>query len=163
MNANHQEKIDQLRDWWNDRPDACWDPVQGLQSLREEIVSRTGYAPAYVAQQRCVPFWPRIDLFETDSEYLVSAEMPGLSLDDITLSVRTNDLTIRGERRRTTIEGRRVFLEQLDGAFSRTLTLDHEVNGKATKATLSNGILQITLPKKGATANGRSNIKIDVA
>jgi HSP20 family molecular chaperone IbpA len=163
MNVNHEQNVKKLRDWWYDRPETCLDPGQGLQTLREEIVSRIGYLPAFVGQQQCMSFWPRFDVTENDDSYLVSAELPGMDIEDVSLSVGTNDVTISGTRPAAKAEGRRVFLEQLSGDFSRKLTLDNEVNSEAASATLSRGILCISLPKAEQAASGRSAVKIDVA
>lgn len=163
MNANYEQNMKKFRGWWHDRPETCLDPGQGLQALREEIVSRIGHLPKFVGQQQCVSFWPRFDVIENDDTYLVSAELPGVDIENVSLSVGTNDVTVSGERPAARTKGQRIFLEQLSGEFSRKLTLDHEVNSEAANATLSHGILYISLPKAGQEASGRSEVKIDAA
>ena len=163
MNANNEQNVKKLKDWWHDRPETCLDTGQGLQSLRKEIVSRIGYLPAFVGQQQCMSFWPRFDVSENDDAYLVSAELPGVDIENVSLSVGSNDVTVSGTRPAAKTEGRRVFLEQLSGDFSRKLSLDNEVNSEAASATLAHGILHINLPKAEQEASGRSEVKIDVA
>ena len=132
MNENYEQNLRKLEEWWQERPDTCWEPGRGLRILREEARSR---------------FRTRINVDEKDDRYLVSAVVPGVDIDKLSVSVGLND----------------VIIEQLSGEFCRKLALDKDLDATAATAKLSNGILQICLPKQGTTAAGRHKVKIGEA
>lgn len=78
---------------------------------------------------------------ETDSHYLLSFDMPGLSKDDLTVEVLEGNLHILGERKQTTKK------ERSYGAYDRWITLPANVNADKIEAHLQHGVLQIALPK----------------
>ncbi len=94
---------------------------------------------------------PPIDVYETDTRYVVAAEVPGLPHDQIELAFEASRLTIRGRR---VDHGTRaediVHFHQVEhghGAFSRTLDFADKTDVSGVAADLSNGVLTITLPK----------------
>jgi HSP20 family protein len=91
---------------------------------------------------------PPIDVYETADAYIVSAELPGLTREQIELSMADSRLTIRGER--TERGGDDVHYHQVErghGAFSRTFEFNDKIDPDAVAADLANGVLTITLPK----------------
>jgi HSP20 family protein len=98
---------------------------------------------------RAATLAPRIDFTETDAEFRIAAELPGLEEKDIEVSLEDGLLTIRGERaaeERTEAAGVRHF-ETGRGKFARSLRLPAEVDADAVRAMYRNGILTVTLPK----------------
>lgn len=96
------------------------------------------------------PFWaPAVDIVEQDDAYIVEAELPGLTKDDVKISLEGNILTIRGEKKREqTKEGRNYHrTERSYGSFMRSFTLPTSVRSDKIEATYRNGILTINLPK----------------
>jgi len=95
-------------------------------------------------------FWsPFVDIIEHDDAYVVEAELPGLTKDDVKISIEGNILTIRGEKKREqTKEGRNYHRsERAFGSFMRSFTLPSSVRADKIEATYRNGILTINLPK----------------
>ncbi len=93
---------------------------------------------------------PRVDMNETEGEYRIEAEMPGMEEKDIDVSVKGNTLMIRGERReekKQEAEGQTIFHECRYGTFERTVQLPMEVDTDKISATYRNGVLRLTLPK----------------
>jgi HSP20 family protein len=95
--------------------------------------------------------WFDMDVEEDDNAYYVSCRLPGIDPNDVTISAQGNTLSISGETKRTTPEGRRaVFQESSYGRFERQITLDTSVDAAKAEATYRNGVLEVTLPKAEA-------------
>ncbi|MFU8813980.1 MAG: Hsp20/alpha crystallin family protein [Pseudomonadales bacterium] len=92
---------------------------------------------------------PRVDVMDRDSEVVVRAEMPGMSKDDIDISVSDNTVTLKGSTRKEEEkdEGDYHRREIVSSYVSRTVPLPCDVNGDQAKARLKEGMLEITLPK----------------
>ena len=159
-NCAHSKR---LKDWVSECRESGPPRLKGLEAFREAMWKRTGLVPRFVVQQRLERFYPRLDVYESNRDYFITAELPGVDLQDIELLVSSNNLTLRGDRRKTVPEeGRRLFREQLEGTFTRSLDLEEEVDPKGAKAKLSQGILHITLPKLHVTVEETEEVKIQV-
>lgn len=92
---------------------------------------------------------PSMDISETDKEFLVTVELPGMKKDDINLSIDNNILTIEGERKSEKEEKGKTFhrIERSYGKFYRSVSLPKKVDEENVKATFKDGLLNITLPK----------------
>jgi HSP20 family protein len=90
-----------------------------------------------------------VDVSETDDEVQVAADLPGLTENDIEVTVDNNQLTIRGEKKDEREESRRNYrlIERSYGRFERSIPLPSGVDRDKVKAKLRNGVLQVTLPK----------------
>jgi len=92
--------------------------------------------------------WPLTNVFETKEAFLVKAEVPGLAEGDVSVTVEEDSLVVRGERKIEVPEGYRVHLrERAPVAFTRKLPLPGRIDADAVSATLSEGVLTVTLPK----------------
>jgi HSP20 family protein len=92
--------------------------------------------------------WPATNVFETKETFLVKADVPGLTEADVSVSVEEDVLVIRGERKVQVPEGYRIHVrERAPVAFTRKLPLPARVDADAVSATLSHGVLTVTLPK----------------
>lgn len=93
----------------------------------------------------------RLDITEHDTEYLVRAEIPGARKEDINVTVDGNFVSIVAEVRKEKEEksGGRVLMKETSvGRATRGFTLAHEIDSKAVRARLDNGLLSLTLPKR---------------
>ena len=92
---------------------------------------------------------PKVDVMDRDSEVVVRAEMPGMSKDDIDISVSDNTVTLKGSMRKEEEkdDGDYHRREIVSSYVSRTVPLPCDVNGDQAKAKLKDGMLEITLPK----------------
>lgn len=92
---------------------------------------------------------PSVDVSETKDDILISAELPGISKENVKLSVHDNILTLSGEKREEKEEKDVNYhrVERSYGAFSRSFTLPTSVQADKVKATYKDGILKIALPK----------------
>ena len=104
----------------------------------------------------------RTDIKETDEEYIIEAELPGLSKDDITLEVENDYLIISANNEETVEEERQGYLrkERKVGKFQRSFKLNN-VNEDEIEAEYNNGILEINLPKEEPGRTDRRTIDIN--
>jgi len=92
---------------------------------------------------------PNIEISETDKAIEVSAEMPGLERKDVEISIEDDTLTIRGEKKiEENQKDKNVqHSERTYGVFLRVLQLPPGIDPSSVQATMSNGVLKITIPK----------------
>ena len=93
---------------------------------------------------------PAVDIFEEKERFVVRADLPGVSAADIEINMENDVLTVSGERQR---EDRSEFdgiarVERVAGRFVRRFNLPDTADADAIKATSSNGILEISIPKQ---------------
>jgi HSP20 family protein len=106
--------------------------------------------------------WPNVDVAETDTEYKVTAELPGLEEKDVELTLRDNALTLSGEKRDEREEKNegRYYAERFVGRFSRTIPLPVEVDAEKVGAAFKNGVLTVVLPKNEQARDTSKRIPI---
>jgi HSP20 family protein len=92
--------------------------------------------------ERIVGFTPAVDVVEGDSKFELHADLPGVKQEDLDIQIDKDVLTIRGERKLAR-KGERVA-----GAFSRAFTLPKHVDVEKIAASLKDGVLTVTLPKR---------------
>jgi HSP20 family protein len=107
--------------------------------------------------------FPPVNLRESDEEYLVRCELPGLEMEDLEVTVTGDHLTVTGERADPTPEeGVTLHRRERDfGRFSRALTLPGPVEGDKCRATLRDGILTIRIPKAAAARPKRVQVRAE--
>lgn len=91
---------------------------------------------------------PSVDIYETESEFIVNVEVPEVKENDVSIRLESNILTIEGERRikRDKIEDY-YRIERPYGRFKRSFVLPDLIDSNSIRATLHNGVLNIVLPK----------------
>jgi HSP20 family protein len=96
------------------------------------------------------PWSPAVDIFETENELLLKADLPGIPIEDVDIEVENGTLSIRGERKfqNESKEGGFHRIERNYGSFVRYFTLPDTVDTNAVKADYKHGVLTVTLPKK---------------
>jgi len=94
-------------------------------------------------------FIPGIDISETDDQFLISAELPGMKKEDIDVSLDNGRLSISGERKFEKEEGGKKFhrVETRYGSFNRSFQLPDNVDEESINATYESGILNISIDK----------------
>jgi HSP20 family protein len=117
-----------------------WDPLQDLLALHERINRLTDEDEA--------GWMPPVDVFETPEQYVVTAEVAGLSRNDIQVHIQDGRLVLRGERPpRDSGSARFERVERGHGRFSRAFVLPHAVDVAEISAELENGVLTVVVPK----------------
>jgi HSP20 family protein len=117
--------------------------------LGEENWSLTTWAPA-------------CDIYETDNEIVVKAELPEVKKEDVHVSLENNLLTIRGERKLSEETKRENYhrLERRYGAFTRSLTLPNFADTSKINAEFKDGMLRVTLPKREEAKPKQIEVKV---
>lgn len=96
----------------------------------------------------CTRPFPALNVWEDDRALFVEAEVPGLDMDHLEITVQENELTLKGQRENGTQQHATCHRrERSVGSFARTLRLPTEIDADKVQAALSNGVLTITLPK----------------
>jgi HSP20 family protein len=92
---------------------------------------------------------PAVDIREGDQAFILTAELPGFSKDDVQVELKDNRLTLKGERKRETDVQETQYRrrERAYGTFERSIRLPGEVDADKAEATFKDGVLKLTLPK----------------
>jgi HSP20 family protein len=130
-----------------------WEPVRELNTIQSEMnrlfnsffesESPTNGAPS-------VRRWiPAMDLVESDDAFVLRADLPGLSEDDVKIEVEDNVLTVSGERKLEHEDRKDGYyrLERASGAFRRSLNLPEGVDPEQIAASVADGVLEVRIPK----------------
>ena len=129
-----------------------WDPFRELESMSDRL-NRVFSRPTLSTSGRealTVADWlPTVDISETDSEYLIKAELPEVKKEDVKVTVENGVLTLQGERRQEKEEKGKKYhrVERSYGSFVRSFTLPESVDESAVKAEYKDGMLNLHLPK----------------
>jgi HSP20 family protein len=140
--------------------DRMLDEFRRMQQQLEQAFGAAGTGlptPVFKADWR-----PAIDVKETADGLTVTAELPGLSEQDVELTLEDDVLTIRGEKKaESEREERGVHIQERSyGSFARSLQLPFAPKADSVTASFSKGVLTITLPKPPETAKPASRIEI---
>lgn len=131
-----------------------WDPMRELTAWQERL--------GRLASQHAEPWSPAIDVYETPDKYVVVAEVPGLSRDQIDLALERSRLTIRAHRATHLGSAEEVVhfhqVERGYGGFARTFEFASAVDVEQVSADLARGVLSITLPKAPPPAARRIEV-----
>jgi HSP20 family protein len=118
---------------------ARWDPIRDLLAIQQRL-DRFAPGPAGWA--------PPVDLHETDNQYVVTAEVPGLARENIQIHVHDGRLTLSGTRRERSVACEQYHrIERGHGAFSRTFHLPLAIAEDEITADLKDGVLTVVVPK----------------
>jgi len=130
-----------------------WEPVRELNTLQSEmnrLFNTLFDAPLANGGTTGPRRWlPPMDLVEPEDDFVLRADLPGLSEGDVNIELEDNVLTISGERKSEHEERKEGFyrVERASGSFSRSLTLPEGVNAEAIEAGFDRGVLEVRIPK----------------
>jgi HSP20 family protein len=142
-----------------------WDPFREM----DDVFDR--YAKALTNWQRsrgnqevmATGDWtPRVDIAETEKEFSIKVEIPGISREDVKITAENGVLTIKGERKQEKEEKGKKFhrIERSYGCFTRSFTLPENVDETKIEATFKDGMLKIQIPKTDEDKPKAIDIKI---
>jgi len=146
--------------------DVAFDRMLGLSRAMDSAFSGRPFGnPSGTGRPQ---LWlPAVDTYETEDAFVVEADLPGLHQENIDLNCEQGTLTITGRRASTLPAGEqgkdqklRVYAaERLSGAFSRSIRLPEYVDGEKIRATYTNGVLTVHIPKATAALPRRIAIE----
>ena len=142
-----------------------WRPFRDLERIRRDMdrvwdsffekkpALKTGEAGEW---------FPSLDVTETKNDILVKAEIPGMDVKDIDISLNNDVLTIKGEKKQEKDEKEENYhlVERTYGTFVRSVRLPGEVKSDKISASYKNGVLNISLPKSEEAKKKEVKIKV---
>jgi len=139
-----------------------WEPVHEMMTLREAMDRLFDEAFTRPISSGSGMEMPAIDLFQTDNDVVVKAAVPGLSADDINISLTADVLTLKGDyKQEDDVKDAQYHIrEHRHGMFERSIMLPASVQPEKAKAEFEKGILSITLPKTESVKPKTVNIKV---
>lgn len=128
-----------------------WEPFREMMALEERLnrLFQQGLGP--VRDQESLQAWaPPVDIYETEKEIVVKADLPEVKPEDVDIRMENNTLTLRGERRfeKDVKDENYHRVERLYGSFSRTFALPGTVDADKIDARYEQGVLRVILPKR---------------
>ena len=126
-------------------------PLRGAATLQDQINRMFSEGVGHAGQEsNLTPWAPAVDIYETENELVVKADLPDVDPQNLDIRVESNILTIRGERKfeSKVKEDNYLRIERAYGSFSRSFSLANSVNSDAIKADYQNGVLTLSLPKR---------------
>ncbi len=131
---------------------ARWEPFRGLSTLHDQVnrIFNETVLRGQGEDSALTTWSPAVDIYETENELVVKADLPDVAEKDIDVRVENNLLTIRGERKfgKSVSEDNYLRVERSYGTFSRSFSLPNTVNAEAIHAEYKNGVLTVTMPKR---------------
>jgi HSP20 family protein len=129
---------DRIMLWGDQLPD-----IRLFDDRFERLIERT------FGRERQAPWMPAMDVYETDDKLVVTVELPGMSADDVEVSVEDATLTISGTRAFSSEVEEESFhrIERRYGTFSRAVTLPPQVDTSKVDARFADGVLTVEVPK----------------
>jgi HSP20 family protein len=130
-----------------------WEPARELNTIQSEmnrlfntLFDGPATGSAITAHRRWIP---AMDLVEGDNEFILKADLPGMTENDVKIELEDNVLTVSGERKSEHDERKDGFyrVERSSGSFVRRLTVPEGTDAESIKAHVENGVLEVTIPK----------------
>ena len=130
-----------------------WDPFRDLSMIQDRmnrLFEDAGRGWRTDEPTATTTWSPAVDIFETEGEIVVKAELPGMERKDITLNLEKNVLALKGERRfeKETKDDNYHRIERSYGTFSRAFSIPATVDEEKIRADYKDGVLKIVLPNK---------------
>jgi HSP20 family protein len=145
-------------------PSRVLSPFEGFDRMFDEFLGRGWMRPFrrdWLAFPEIEMTVPKVDVIDRDEEVVVRAEVPSVKKEDIEVSISGNMVTIKGETKTEEKEEKGDYYraEISRGSFSRMVSLPADVDESKAKASLKDGVLELTLPKLEKAK--RRTIKVD--
>jgi HSP20 family protein len=126
-------------------------PFRGATTLQEQINRVSGGGLERAGEESSLTPWaPAVDIYETENELVVKADLPDVNAQELDIRVEDNILTIRGDRKfeNKVNEENYLRVERAYGSFSRSFSLANSVESDAIKADYHDGVLTLNIPKR---------------
>ena len=148
-----------------------WEPVRELNTIQSEMNRLFNSllespAPGNGGSGTALRRWiPPMDLVETEDDFVLRVDLPGLSQDDVNIELDDKVLTVSGERTAEHEERKEGFyrVERASGHFKRSLTLPEGVDPESVRARFDRGVLEVRIPKPEERKPRKVAISVDGA
>jgi len=144
-----------------------WDPFRDVEKLQNRINRMFEDSFGHACEpddDTCLCAWrPPVDIYESENGIVLAAELPGVGKENISVEVKDNILTLKGERtaNQNILEKNFYRQERCYGTFQRSFTLQHNIQPNLIKATFKNGVLEIEIPKPEAEQPRQISVKVE--
>ncbi len=118
-----------------------WEPLRDFDRLFNTLLDSPGTDGGTLRR-----WMPAMDLLETEDAFVLRADLPGMSEEDVSIELEDATLTVSGERK-TEHESGYMRVERASGAFRRSLTLPKGIDPEAVSASFDRGVLEVRIPK----------------
>lgn len=147
--------------WERPAPLDLWDAFEGLRGEMDRALAPFNAPDVAGLFDRLAA--PAVDVIETDEEYLVMADLPGVDRKDLELSVTGSILSIKGDKK---AEGesakRKIFRKETwVGSFNRTIDLPAQIDSGRVEAELKDGVLTVRIAKREEAKTKLITVKVD--
>lgn len=138
-----------------------WDPIRDMISMRDAMDRLLDDSFARGSQSRGTGAWLLpMDAYITDDAIVIRADVPGITAEQLEITLEGDTLAIRGEIQRDDAGNRKyVLMERPTGKFERTLTINTPIDHDKVEANFKNGVLTLTLPKSEAVKPRQITVK----
>lgn len=118
--------------------------------------------PARLVARPVMDFFPKLDISETEADFKVTAELPGMDEKDIQIRLEKDTLILSGEKKIETEEKEKTYhrVERTYGSFERVIPFEVQLDEDKVNAVFKNGVLTVTLPKAGDAIRKTRQISI---
>jgi HSP20 family protein len=134
-----------------------WNPLRDIESMHDRLMRAlslpTSRAGGDGQQSLTTAEWaPSVDITEDDNEYVIKAELPEVTKEDVKITVENGVLTLKGERRFEKEEKNKKYhrIERGYGSFMRTFSMPDDADPEKVAADFKDGVLRVTLGKSEA-------------
>lgn len=141
-----------------------WEPLREIEDMFDRYTRAMGWPSNRGQELISTGDWsPRVDITESDGEFVIKAEIPDVKKEDVKVSVENGVLTIQGERKQEKEEKGNKFhkIERYFGSFTRSFSLPTNVDGAQTKATFKDGMLNLQIPKTAEERPKAIEVKVE--
>lgn len=155
---------------WRRRETAVLQPLNEIEILQDEMNKLFDFSISRAFGNNSSKdtlfqsnWGPAVDVYESDDDFLVKADLPGMEKNDIDISVHDGILTIKGEKKLEKEYKDKSYIraERYYGSFTRSIEIPSEVDAEKVKASYKNGVLELLIPKKEEAKP--KQIKIEVS
>ena len=141
-------------------------PFRGVSTFQDQINRLFTEAFNRSSDEASLTPWsPAVDIYETEQNLVVKADLPDIKSEELDIRVENNILTIRGERQfeKKVNESNYLRVERAYGSFSRSFSLANTVNTEAIQAGYENGVLTLTIPKREEAKPKQIKVRVENA
>jgi len=139
-------------------------PFRGVSTLQDQINRLfDGAFDRSSDEANLTPWAPTVDIFETEHNLVVKADLPDVKAEELDIRVENNILTIRGERKfeKKVNESNYLRVERSYGSFSRSFSLSTAVNTESIQADYKDGVLTLSIPKREEAKPKQIKVRVD--
>ena len=144
-----------------------WDPFRDVATLQDRINrlfnESFGQTQDLNDDMKACAWRPAVDIYETEGELVLKAELPGIQKEDVSVEVKDNVLTLKGERfPEPEVDADKYYRKEICfGTFERSFTLQDRIQPELIKATFKNGVLIVKIPRPQLEKPKQINVEVE--